>query len=78
MKCYERALKYTTAGRGSFEAHLSLLVADCKVLATAVRWRKDAHGNTTQHMRADELADGLSLVTTVVHPDIFKSPFLRA
>lgn len=53
-------------------------MADCKVLATAMGRGQDAHGNTAQDMCTDELANSLSLVTTVVHPHILKSSFLRA
>lgn len=48
------------------------------MLATAMRRRQDAHGNTAQDVCAYQLAYGLSLVTTVVHPHILKCTFLRA
>lgn len=53
-------------------------MADSEVLSASVRGRQHTHGYPTQHMRADELADGLSLISTVVHSDILKSALLWA
>lgn len=53
-------------------------MADSEVLSTSVRGWQHTHGHPTQHMCADELADGLSLISTVVHPDVLKSTLLWA
>lgn len=53
-------------------------MADSEVLSPSVRGWQHTHGHPTQHMCADELADGLSLISTVVHPDILKSTLLWA
>lgn len=53
-------------------------MADCKVLAAAVGGGQDTHGNTAQDVCTNELAYSLTLVATIVHPHILKSPFLRA
>lgn len=53
-------------------------MTDSKVLATAMRRRQDTHGNTAQDVCTYQLAYGLSLITTVVHPHILKCTFLGA
>ncbi len=53
-------------------------MADSEVLSASVRGRQHTHGHPTKHMGADELAYGLSLISTVVHSDVLKSALLRA
>ncbi len=48
-------------------------MADSEVLSASVRGRQHTHGHPTKHMGADELAYGLSLISTVVHSDVLKS-----
>lgn len=59
-----------------FFNYLALLVADGEVLSASMRGRKHTHGNSAKHMSTDELADGLSLISAVVHPNILKSSLL--
>lgn len=53
-------------------------MTNSEVLSASMGGRQHTHGHPTQHMCADELADGLSLISTVVHPDILKSTLLWA
>ena len=56
--------------------HLALLVADGQVLAPPVGGREHTHGHATQHMGADQLADGLALVPAVVHAHVLEGALL--
>ena len=56
--------------------HLALLVADGQVLASPVGGGEHAHSHATQHMGADQLADGLALVAAVVHTHVLEGALL--
>ena len=80
---YYRECEFLLAGVGLFQqsrqlqyGDLSLLVADRQVLPLAVRRRQHTHGDTTQRVGGDQLADLLPLVTAVAHPYVLKRPLL--
>ena len=54
------------------------LMRDSQVLAFPVWRSKTAHRYSPQQVRCDQLADGLALVTTVVHANILECTLLRA
>ena len=70
------------------DGDLALFVGNGQVLAStggaastaasAGRRRHDAHGDATQHVGGNELADLLALVAAVIHANVFKGAFLRA
>lgn len=78
--CSTRHLRQARSQRegGGWGTHLAFLVADSQVLAAPVRGGEHTHGHPPEHVGANQLANGLTLVSAVIHPNVLKGTFLGA